>query len=110
MADHIPVTSQPPWPENHPVEVKGGGEVLGPIDVDALERRHIDLMNGAAQAVARYFAFGTDALTALRQQQEALEEKDAELDLAPHSGNCRAIQSGNLNDCNCWKRKALDNE
>ncbi len=82
--DHIPITSQPPWPENHPVPVKGGGEVPGPVDVDALERRMDSWWERAghrnAMTLTQEKKLYENMLTALRQQQDALKELDNDFD------------------------------
>ena len=62
--------------------VKGGGTVPGaPVDVDALEREANAIREGVChRRLCKSVAWSRlmkDAITALRQQQEALEEKEA---------------------------------
>ena len=104
--------------------VQGGAEIPGSIDVDALERRF-----KACDPNYNYYKIEEvvrDMLTALRQQQEALEKErktfrevqDAEIarlraviEEAPHTDECeRWFQSTGLSKCSCWKRKALENK
>ncbi len=101
-----------------------------PIDVDALEQRFAKWDCAPSRQVA-YDLF-VNMLTALRQQQETLEqyslakkldelvleEKDAEItrlraviEEAPHAYECdiHLCMPGEY-ECNCWKRKALENK